>query len=107
MPKNRLLRWRIPFLAPSSTTGVKLRRSLAIIAVSAAAACAFSLNANAAAKAPRLALASTSGTSSRLHGVVHNTSGRFDIVGNHTYVKKGNSRWVTGPLSAKARGTIA
>ncbi|MGD0241421.1 MAG: hypothetical protein ABSB59_13995 [Streptosporangiaceae bacterium] len=115
-----------------------MRRSLAVIAVSAAAACAFSLNANAAAKAPirtyteqasiaftgigpdqgfyskgggaetvvlspRLALASTSGTSNRLSGKVHNTSSRFDIVGSHTYVKQGSGRWVIGTLTAKVR----
>jgi hypothetical protein len=115
-----------------------MRRSLAVIAVSAAAACVFSLNANAVAKAPirtyteqatvsftgigsdkgfyskarggatvmlspRLALASTDTTSYRLHGVVHNASSRFDIVGSHTYLKKGNGRWVTSALSAKAK----
>jgi hypothetical protein len=56
---------------------------------------------------PRLALASTSRTSNRIHGVVHNTSSRFDIVGNRTYVQKGNGRWVTAPLSAKARANDA
>jgi len=52
---------------------------------------------------PRLAVASTDSTSYRLQGVVHSASSRFEIVGNHTYTKKGSGRWVTGALSAKAR----
>jgi len=56
---------------------------------------------------PRLALASTMRTSYRLHGIVHNASSQFDIVGNHTYVKNGSGRWVTGTLSAKARASDA
>jgi hypothetical protein len=56
-----------------------------------------------AALSPRLALASTSRTSNRIDGKVHNASSRFDIVGNHTYVKQGSGRWVVGPLTTKAR----
>jgi hypothetical protein len=52
---------------------------------------------------PRLALSSTSRTSNRLDGKVQDTSSRFDIVGNHTYLKKGSGRWVVGNLTAKAR----
>jgi hypothetical protein len=51
---------------------------------------------------PRLAVASNVRTSFRLQGVVHNASRLFDIVGNHTYTKANNGRWVTGTLSAKA-----
>ncbi len=54
---------------------------------------------------PRLALASTSGTSDRINGKVKNTSGRLDIVGNHTYVKQGGGHWVVGTLTAKARAS--
>ena len=54
---------------------------------------------------PRLALASTSVLSQRLDGKVTAISSRFDIVGNHTYLKKGSGRWVVGNLTAKARAT--
>ena len=54
---------------------------------------------------PRLALASTYVTSNRINGKVGSTSSRFDIVGNHTYLRKGSGRWVTGTLTAKARAT--
>lgn len=54
---------------------------------------------------PRLAVATNVRTSFRLQGVVHNASKLFVIVGNHTYVKADNGRWVTGTLSAKARAT--
>jgi hypothetical protein len=54
---------------------------------------------------PWLAVASNVRTSFRLQGVVHNASRLFDIVGNHTYTKAGNGRWVTGPLTAKARAS--
>jgi len=54
---------------------------------------------------PRLALASSFVLSQRLDGKVTATSTRFDIVGNHTYLKKGSGRWVTGTLTAKARAT--
>jgi hypothetical protein len=48
---------------------------------------------------PQLAVASSVRTSFRLQGVVHNASRLFDIVGNHTYTKANNGRWVTGTLS--------
>ncbi len=54
---------------------------------------------------PRLALAVTSVTSNRINGKVSSTSTGFDIVGNHTYLRKGSGRWVTGTLTAKARAT--
>jgi hypothetical protein len=52
---------------------------------------------------PRLALATSSVLSQRLDGKVTNSSSRFDIVGNHTYLKQGSGRWVVGNLTAKAR----
>jgi hypothetical protein len=54
---------------------------------------------------PRLALASTSATSDRINGKIKSTTGRFAIVGNHTYIKQGGGRWVAGPLTAKARAS--
>jgi hypothetical protein len=52
--------------------------------------------------------------SNRINGKVSSTSIGFDIVGNHTYLRKGSGRWVTGTLTAKdrasagsAQGTIA
>jgi hypothetical protein len=38
---------------------------------------------------------------------VHNASSQFDIVGNHTYLKKGSGPWVRGSLSAKDRAAYA
>jgi hypothetical protein len=54
---------------------------------------------------PQLAVATNVHTSFRLQGVVHNASRLFDIVGNHTYTKANNGRWVTGTLTAKARAS--
>lgn len=50
--------------------------------------------------APRLALKSSTGNYTVLHGHVTQSSGRFDIVGKHSYTKPGSQPWIVMSLTA-------
>jgi hypothetical protein len=57
--------------------------------------------------APHLALKSSTGTYVVLQGHVSQSSGRFDIVGRHSYTKLGGQPWMVESLSAASTAHYA